>query len=233
MAGLVWTWLASVAAAAGPQPAAALVVPGFPGQGEAFADVVEALEGRGQRVVVAPTDRMDPVEANAEVVVAELAALSGTELVIVSLGRGSPEVELALAEAGDTGHVAGWINIAGLLEGTPKPSRALGPKRVHSDGMGFLVVEPSLRTVRSLREKVRRAARADLEVPSHIPTVDYVVRPASTADPSVQSQRTGGDVVWADALDYDALGGITLQLLDVLWPDPSPPTGSPSSSMRH
>ena len=234
MLASTWWLLANLASASAPaQGSTILLVPGLRGDRDAIEAATATLGEAGWRVVVAPTDRFDPVKVNARVVARQIEALSDRPLVLVSLGRGSPEVEVALGsllESAD--HVQGWVNVAGLLGGTPKPRKALGPSRVRSDALGFMIVEPSTATVRSLRESVRQKARAELTLPRGLPTVDYILRPTSPRDPSVEAQRTGGPVVWAESAPTEDLGPITLRLLDVLWPASAPQTASPTFSTQ-
>jgi hypothetical protein len=106
-----------------------LFVPGWlyradPSTGADLAAQRRALAARGMRVALAAIDENDTVQSNAARIAAEIRAraLAGERLVLVSASKGGPESALALdALAGDPAvhAVAAWINIGGILRGSP------------------------------------------------------------------------------------------------------------------
>ncbi len=95
--------------------------------------------------------------------------------------KSGPEVALALGKLSqsETGHIAAWINIAGVLGGSPLADAALsaprcwaalalfGWKRLGVDGM------KSMSTLR------RRGELGDIRIPEHVLVVSYVPLPLS------------------------------------------------------
>ena len=82
-----------------------------------------ALKKAGLTCHFVETQDDGAVEANADLVADAIRARmqSGRRLIVISASKSSPEVALALTrlETAVTRHVAAWINVAGVLQGSP------------------------------------------------------------------------------------------------------------------
>jgi len=91
----------------------------------------KALQKIGFSCSLVETVDDGPIESNAEIVMASIAAraASGRRLILVSASKSSAEVALALTRLGParTRHVAAWINAVGALQGTPLVDDKLMP----------------------------------------------------------------------------------------------------------
>src|SRR5882757_3557601 len=88
-----------------------------------------ALKKAGLTCHFVETQDDGAVEANADIVAAAIRAhaKSDRRLIILSASKSGPEVALALTrlETAETRHVAAWINVAGVLQGTPLADKHL------------------------------------------------------------------------------------------------------------
>ncbi len=85
---------------------------------------------RAERIDI---DENAPVEHNARAIADEIQdrRATGRRYIVVSASKSGPEVGLALAmlSAEEAAHVAAWVNIAGVLGGSPLVDNALGVPR--------------------------------------------------------------------------------------------------------
>jgi hypothetical protein len=97
--------------------------PQFGGDGRALAELAAA---RGHRVTVAPLLSRGSMMANAERLWRYVDKAIGAPLWLVSLSKGGGEVRLALQNhPSDPAwrKVGGWLNVSGLVQGTPLAQR--------------------------------------------------------------------------------------------------------------
>lgn len=108
--------------------ATVVIVPGafwrqYPGSGADGRLIREQAEGMGCRVETIPLPNFSSLAHNARLVRDWLSARrNGEPIVLVSLSKGGGDVKLALAspDADDVfRHVVAWINLSGILDGTP------------------------------------------------------------------------------------------------------------------
>lgn len=97
----------------------------------------------GFEVVFAPLVPTGSIEANARIVAAEVSRLarSGRRIIVSSASTAGASVHVALAEhipAADRAAVAGWLNIGGLLQGSPIVEYLLEWKRQPIFELGVL-----------------------------------------------------------------------------------------------
>src|SRR5882757_8804737 len=99
------------------------------GSGADLAAPRAALEKVGLTCHFVETQDDGAVEANADIVAGAIRARakSNRRLIILSASKSGPEVALALTrlETAETRHVAAWINVAGVLQGTPLADKHL------------------------------------------------------------------------------------------------------------
>lgn len=144
-----------------------------------------ALAARhGFESVLAPLEPNGPIERNARILAAEIARQSqhGRKLILASASSAGPAVHMALAEllaprALDA--VAGWVNIGGILQGSPIVEHLLEwPQRPFFE-LGVLWKGWPREAVVSLGTTLGRARFARLRLDPRIPIVDYVGVPLS------------------------------------------------------
>jgi hypothetical protein len=163
-------------------------VPGWlyrsdPGSGADLALQRAILERHGARTYFAAIDENGAVEDNAAQLVALIRRLAPNEesIVLVSASKGGPEVALALSmlrAAPEATRVTAWVNIGGLLNGTPLADYAL---RWPICWLVRWAVLPDDRftAIQSLAT-ARSAQRAQwLHLPEHVLAVDYLGVPLS------------------------------------------------------
>lgn len=179
------------------------------GAGADLAAPRAALEKVGLTCHFVETQDDGAIETNADLVAAAIRARaqSGRRLILVSASKSSPEVALALTRLGpaQTGHVAAWINTAGVLQGTPLVGGFLFKELELLVGEVDEAGKESLTTARS------RQRFDTFRVPKHVFVANYVGVPL-----------TGSISFWArrgfDSLkQYGPNDGISL-LADMILP---------------
>lgn len=147
------------------------------GAGADLAAPRAALEKLGFTCHFVETQDDGPIEANADLVAAAIRsqARSGRRLIIISASKSSPEVALALTRLGpvQSGHVAAWINSAGVLQGTPLVDGFLFQE------LKFLVGDIDEAGKESLAPAVSRERFNSFHVPQHVFVVNYLGIPLS------------------------------------------------------
>lgn len=146
------------------------------------------------------TDENATVEHNASVIAEDLRrrGASGRRYVIVSASKSGPEVARALAmlSPGEAEHVAAWVNVAGVLGGSPLADGALVAPRCWAALALFGWRRGGLDGMRSMSTRLRRAALPELRVPEHVVVVNHVPLPLS----GHVSRRARGGYEWMRSL---------------------------------
>jgi hypothetical protein len=220
------------ARAGGPQVPAAgagylfVFVPGWlsqanPDSGADLARPRAVLDAMGIATWLVPLDENGTVEANGAALAASLAQLTGDgrRLVLVSTSKGGPETHLALDQLGRSdgaGHVAAWVNIGGLLNGTARADYWMEWPQRWLAAVGFAFLGRGIDAIPSMTMAPRRARFAELRVPHPVLVVNYIgaplaadIRPDVRADFDVIAPHGPNDglTLLADAIVPD---GITL-----------------------
>ena len=173
-------------------------VPGWlyrtnPESGADFAGPRRVLAARGYAVRLAEIDENATVEANGELLAAELERLAGDgrRLVLVSTSKAGPETQLALdrlERAGKAGHVAAWVNIGGLLNGTPLADHWDAWPRSWLAAAAFAFMGHGTESIGSMTTGARRPKFAALRLPAGMLVVTYIGAPrASQVSPGAQN----------------------------------------------
>jgi hypothetical protein len=173
-----------------------LFAPGFryrsnPENGADFAVQRHHLTALGIPNQLIETDEGGSVEDNASLLAAEVRGRNDDRIILVSASKAGPEVALALGrllEPEEARSIAAWINIGGLLAGTPLADQAMsGPRRWLSR---FIVwwMDMGLDTVRSLRTSESRRRLTDLRLPPDLAIVNVV---AATLTGDVSKRAAG------------------------------------------
>jgi hypothetical protein len=174
------------------------------------------LERLGFATVLVPLDENGAIDANARALAAEIVRLraDGRALILVSTSKGGPEAHFALdilRRTGDAGHVAAWVNIGGLLNGSAiADGWAAWPRRwfaaVVLAFQGF-----DMAAIDSMTTAASRARFAAATLPDHVLVVNYLGVPlASEVSPPAQ----GG---YAALVEEGPNDGLTL-LADAIVP---------------
>jgi hypothetical protein len=151
--------------------------------GADFAQQRALLAAHGARATLAATDENGSVEANAQMIAALLRKLAETEqqIVLVSASKGGPEVARALTLLRDDSaadHVAAWINIGGLLQGSPLADAALTWPLCWL--VNWLILpDGSFDGIRSLAVEASAARWKQVQLPTHLLVVNYLAIPLS------------------------------------------------------
>ena len=112
-------------------------LPEFGGDGRLVSEIAEAL---GLRAEVARVPSVGSVSAAAAIVHKAILAHASAghgPLVVVSMSKGGADVRAALETGLPTADIAAWVQVCGLVRGSPLASRALNaawPRRLLLDG---------------------------------------------------------------------------------------------------
>ena len=147
------------------------------GSGADLAAPRAALKRVGLTCHFVETQDDGAIEANADLVAAAIRARmqSGRRLIVISASKSSPEVALALTrlEPAETRHVAAWINVAGVLQGSPLADEHLFQE------LEFLVGEVDVAGKESLTTLRGRRRFDSFHVPEHVLVVNYLGIPVT------------------------------------------------------
>jgi hypothetical protein len=147
------------------------------GSGADLAAPRAALEKVGLVCHFVETQDDGAVEANADLVADAIRARmqSGRRLIVISASKSSPEVALALTrlETAETRHVAAWINVAGVLQGSPLADEHLFRE------LEFLVGEVDVAGEESLTTQRGRRRFDSFHIPKHVLVVNYLGIPVT------------------------------------------------------
>ncbi len=139
------------------------------------------------------TDENGSVELNARTIAEDLRhrRASGRRFVIVSASKSGPEVALALAMLSpeEADPVSAWVNVAGVLGGSPLADGALVEPRCWAALALFGWRSGGLDGLRSMSTRARRGALSDVRLPEHVLIVNDVPLPLSG---DVSSRARGG-----------------------------------------
>ena len=144
----------------------------LPGAGADLAAPREALQSLGIPCHFVETQDDGAIETNANLVAAAIQdrSLSSRRLIIVSASKAGSEVALALTRLGPakTAHVAAWINVVGVLQGTPLVNEHLFRE------LEFLVGNVDLAGKESLTTSRSRQRFNSFRIPEHVLVVNYL-----------------------------------------------------------
>jgi hypothetical protein len=167
-------------------PSAILFAPGWlyrshPENGADFQAPRLLLRRRGFSTALIGTAENGSVEANAEAIARAVRAAGsrGRCLILVSASKSGAEVAPALGDLlspAETSPVRSWINIGGVLRGTPLADRALAAPRRWLVG---LALHGRCEGLASMTESVGRSRFARLRIPEHVLVVSLVAVPLS------------------------------------------------------
>lgn len=174
-------------------------VPGWlyrtnPDSGADLARPRAVLAARGYAVQLAEIEENATVEANGEALAAELERLAGDgrRLILISTSKAGPETQLALdrlERAGRAAHIAAWVNIGGLLNGTAVADHWDSWPRSWLAAAAFVFLGHGTASIGSMTTGARRARFAELRLPAGLVTVNYIGAPrAAEVNPGSQGE---------------------------------------------
>lgn len=187
-----------------------------PANGADFARQRRLLDRLGIDNRLVATDESGSVEDNASTVAAAVreASRARRRVIVVSASKSSAEVALALSRLvapDEFAGVAGWLNVAGALRGSPLADAALRPPASWIVRLVFWLADWSWAGVTSMTTSASRARLATAQLPASIAVVNLVaVTVSGTVGPKV-------------SLSYQVLrehgpnDGVVL-LADTVWP---------------
>jgi hypothetical protein len=189
------TGIHAVPPVAPPNSPLVMFVPGFvyrshPENGADFAKPRRHLENLGIRHQFLETNESGSVEANAAQLATALRSAGDEHIVLVSASKAGAEVALALGQllsAEESLKIDAWINIGGLLGGTPLADQAFHPLRRWIVGLALWWKGWGSEGLRSLRTSESSRRLASLEISSRIPIINLVAATLS-GDPSKLGQ---------------------------------------------
>jgi len=197
-------------------------VPGWlywrqPESGADFARPRQVIGELGVANRLAEIDENGTIEENAATLAAELAALhdDGWKVVLVSTSKGGPETLAALdllRESGRAGHVAAWVNIGGLLNGTVLADRETVWPRSWVAAIGFAFMGLDTASISSMTTDASRKRFASATLPAEVLVVNYLGVP-NAADVSSRAEEG-----YAALTEHGPNDGLTL-LADAIVPD--------------
>ncbi len=130
-----------------------------------------------------PTEENASVERSAAIIADEIRRRRGDErrYILASASKAGAEVALALSTLGpgDSAPVAAWVNIGGVLGGSPLADEALGAPRCWGALALFGWRKGGLDGLRSMATARRRERLAGVALPDHVLAVNYVPLPLS------------------------------------------------------
>lgn len=152
--------------------------------------VAARMKIRAERI---ETDENASIEHNARAIAHELRRRrsSGRRYVLVSASKSGPEVALALAMLSDdeAQAIAAWINVAGVIGGSPLADAALVAPRCWGALVLFGWRRWGLDGMRSMSTRARRGRLGELHIPRHVLVVNDVPLPLSG---QVSARARGG-----------------------------------------
>lgn len=167
-----------------------VLVPGWlyvtdPETGADLSRVQSTLRLLGLATRLVPLEENGTIEANAEILARELERLEadGRRLILVSTSKGGPETHLALdrlRQAGRADHVAAWINIGGLLNGTAVADHWSRWPRSWLAAAGFALRGHGTASIGSMTTEARRPHFATAALPPDVLVVNYLGVPRSS-----------------------------------------------------
>lgn len=202
-------------------PFVVLVVPGFlyrslPANGADLASPRQLLSDLAVDVRLVEVGESAPVHRNADRIVEAIEAQSraGSRMIVVSASKGGPETLEALSrlDRETSKAVAGWINIAGTLNGTLLADRARCGASNLLTTAAHAICRWDLAGVRSLSPTLRRPSTQAAHLPEDLLVVNVIAAPM--ADEVSRRARGGYRALSA----YGPNDGLTL-LEDALVPD--------------
>jgi len=150
--------------------------------GADFAKPRKILSGLGIDTQLIPTDESGGVETNAEIIAKEILQHRRKQIILVSASKSGAEVAHALGvllSPEETKSVRSWINIGGLLRGTPLADLALSfPKRWFVRLL-FLVMGWKMSGLESITTMRSQARFRLIKMPDHVLVINYMAIPLS------------------------------------------------------
>jgi hypothetical protein len=185
-------------------------------KGGDFARQRGLLDRLGIANTLVDTPESGTVEDNAAMIAAAIREVDDANgsLILVSASKSSAEVALALSRLlspEETARVAGWVNVAGALRGTPLADVALSPPTSWFLRLVFWVQGWDWGGLVSMATEPSRRRLEDAKLPSSVAVVNLVPVPVSG---SVSSQVAP---FYKVLLDHGPNDGVVL-LADTVWP---------------
>jgi hypothetical protein len=161
-----------------------ILVPGWlyladPETGADLSRVQSVLSSLGLASRRVPLEENGTIEANAQILAdyVERLEVEARRLILVSTSKGGPETHLALhrlQRADHAKHVAAWVNIGGLLNGTAVADHWSTWPRSWLAAVGFALRGHGTASIESMRTDAGRTRFASVSLPPHLLVVNYL-----------------------------------------------------------
>jgi hypothetical protein len=155
-----------------------------PYTGADFAKIRKLLDELGLHTQLIDTEESGAVETNARIIAEELFRLQSLDkqIILISASKSGPEVAQALGEllpAEQTSHIKAWLNIGGVLRGSPVADALLRwptswNVRSHFSSKGWDITGLESVTTKRSQQRFQR-----LTFPAHLLIINYIGIPLS------------------------------------------------------
>ncbi len=154
-----------------------------PESGGDFAEPRRVIREAGMRTLLLETDENGTIENNAEFICNELKQILPHEenVILVSVSKAGAEAALALTmlnEEGNAANIKAWLNIGGVLRGTPLADLALEWPMSWAIKM-FVLTGGSLDGLRSMTPAIAGARADRYSIPSDLVVLNFIGIPMS------------------------------------------------------
>jgi hypothetical protein len=164
-----------------------LFAPGFhyltdSSSGADFANQRQFFHELGVRVQLIKTEEDGTIEENAAIIGANIRTLGDTNVILVSTSKAGPEVALALGKilgSDETARVKAWINVGGLIRGTPLADYATTWPQSWIVRLMFLYSRTGFQGIPGLTTAASQARMEGIRIPARITIIEYIAVPLS------------------------------------------------------
>lgn len=150
--------------------------------GADFAGPRRIVAAMGMDAMRVPIDPVGPVEENAVALATTIREHGSRAILVVSASSGGPATALAMGKLlshAESAHVRAWLNIGGILRGSPVADHYLAWPRSWLTRIILAVKGWDIASIRSMSLAAGRSRFASLRFPDHLRIVNYIGIPLS------------------------------------------------------
>ena len=155
-----------------------------PGTGADFRQQRHVLDRMGVQTVLVETEESGSVERNAAIIAEEIVRRREKEedVILVSTSKSGAEAALALGNyltPAQTLHVRAWVNVGGVIQGTPLVDRVTRWPQRWVSRLYFWWKDWDFAGLESMATDVRRGRDERVRIPDDLVVVNYMAVPLS------------------------------------------------------